>query len=459
VSNGYGPHDVGQVVRSTLHNHPVNLTAGETTPLYVSGTVSSGWNPLNLSVVTFIQNNSSKIIQNANMAPVTTLNTVVSENVTTVLANRSSTVTIHVTNTSTGAPVVGANVTFTSDSGGSFVPSSGATLSGGTFSAKFIAPYVTSTTNVQITAKVSEAGYTDGTATTMLTVNPVILPDAPTSLLLAPGISQVSLNWSAPASGGAGLTYHVFRSSTVTGPFSDIGTVTSPGYVDAGLAGGHAYWYKVSAQNTYGFSVNTTTITATGATASTQGLPDNVGWWISIDRQTFNSSTNGTMVIFLPNGLYTYVYGPASYAYVASSTGSSVTVSGLPFSIGASFAPRYASLQGTVSPASATVTVNGVAVTVSSGGFAELLQAGTYTINVSATGYVSNVSSVPLTPGNLTTLAVTLTPIQSGSGSGTAASGAITTDQAVAVIAVIAVVLVVAGLVLTSKKGKRDQSP
>ena len=70
VSNGYGPHDIGWVVRETLLNRPIGLIAGETTEVNGSGVLNSSWVRANLSVVTFVQQNSTKIVENANMAPI-----------------------------------------------------------------------------------------------------------------------------------------------------------------------------------------------------------------------------------------------------------------------------------------------------------------------------------------------------------------------------------------------------
>ncbi|MCI4327639.1 MAG: hypothetical protein L3K16_08440 [Thermoplasmata archaeon] len=71
VSNGYGPHEIGWVVRETLENHPVTLTAGTWTAITALGSLNSSWNPANLSVITFVQQNSTRIIENANLALVT----------------------------------------------------------------------------------------------------------------------------------------------------------------------------------------------------------------------------------------------------------------------------------------------------------------------------------------------------------------------------------------------------
>src|SRR4029077_10363283 len=105
---------------------------------------------------------------------------------------------------------------------------------------------------------------------------------------------------------------------------------------------------------------------------------------LSIDSLNLSSATFGSLSVYLPDGVYSYEFGPASYAFVASVSYGSVTVSGAPLSFDAAFAPRYAVLQGTVTPSNsnAVVTVNGAPIAVSDGAFHELLQAGSYTVDV-----------------------------------------------------------------------------
>jgi PEGA domain-containing protein len=455
VSNGYGPHDVDYVVRSTLFNHPVTLVAGSTTTINPTGTVNSSWNEQKLSVVTLVQQNSTRIVQNANMVPVTTLTTAVAATRTSVTAGTNTTVSVQVTNSTTGASVAGAAVSLTSNGGGSLGPASGVTASDGTFAANFTAPNVSSQQTVVITVQVNAAGYNTGSGTVTLLVNPVVSPNAATGLTIAPGNQRVSLNWTTPASGASGVSYYVYRGTSPDGVFSQVGVSATLGFNDSGLIGGLSYWYKISAHNVGGFSPNTTAVPATAVTGITQGLPFQTGWWISVGSAKFTSATDATMYLYLPSGIFTYQVGAESYAYVASAPNGSLTASGAALSLNASFAPRYASLQGTVTPANANVTVNGAGIAVVGGVFVDSLAAGTYTVNVTASGYQANSTSVTLTPGNTTPMSVALVTVQSGTSS---SNGALTGTETIAILAVAAVigaVAVIGGIVLMSGKGKR----
>lgn len=70
VTNASGHQDVADVVRETLFNRTVNLTVGTTSEINASGMLNASWNAKNLTVVTFVQQNSTKVIENANLTPV-----------------------------------------------------------------------------------------------------------------------------------------------------------------------------------------------------------------------------------------------------------------------------------------------------------------------------------------------------------------------------------------------------
>jgi hypothetical protein len=84
-------------------------------------------------------------------------------------------------------------------------------------------------------------------------------PPAPTNLQATPGNAQASLTWSA--SNGA-TSYHVKRSTTSGGPYTQIAAPTSTSFTDAPLNGGTTYYYVVSAVNALGESPNSAQVMA-----------------------------------------------------------------------------------------------------------------------------------------------------------------------------------------------------
>jgi fibronectin type 3 domain-containing protein len=84
-------------------------------------------------------------------------------------------------------------------------------------------------------------------------VAPTQSPAAPTGLIAAGGNAQVSLSWTA--SSGA-TSYHLKRSTTTGGPYTQISAPATTSFTDTGLTNGTTYFYVVSALNAVGESAN-----------------------------------------------------------------------------------------------------------------------------------------------------------------------------------------------------------
>ncbi len=462
VSNGYGPHDIGNVVRETLFNHPVSLTDGATTPISFAGGILPTWNSRNLSVVTFVQQNSTKFIENANMVPATTLTTTVSAAPAGTDSGGTTTVTVRVANSTTGAPLPGATVSMTANGGASVSPAAGTTNATGEFTTNYTAPKVNTSEIDEVYAQVTAANYTGGTTALPIVVSALVAPDAPRAVSISAGEDQVALNWTPPSSGvGSVLTYHVYRSASATGPFAPVGTTNLTNFTDTSAQNGLVYWYEVDSQDSGGYSPNTTAIAASSVVVSSQGLPSNIGWWISLGGSAnFSSLASAPLDLFLPTSLYNFEFGARSYAYVALAPLGSLPVQAAALTVNLSFSPRYATLEGTVSPATATLTLNGTAVPVVAGSFNEPVIAGVYALTVTASGYTTNTTTLTLTPGNVTPVHVVLAHPSSSTSGGGFSLGGLSSSQSYALlagVAVLAVVAVVAAALLLSRKPKGRQ--
>lgn len=95
------------------------------------------------------------------------------------------------------------------------------------------------------------AGYNSGTG---------LPPASPTALAATPGNQQASLTWTA--SPGAN-SYHIKRSTTSGGPYTQVNVPTTTNYTDTGLTNGTTYYYVVSALNANGESANSSQASAT----------------------------------------------------------------------------------------------------------------------------------------------------------------------------------------------------
>jgi len=103
----------------------------------------------------------------------------------------TSSMIVHVTDDT--SPVEGANVTVSSDLGGSFSVSTGNTDSNGSFTIVFTAPKATTQLNVTVTASATKSGYLSGEKQTYILVNPPLgaaagLPLTTILLILIPVI-------------------------------------------------------------------------------------------------------------------------------------------------------------------------------------------------------------------------------------------------------------------------------
>ena len=91
-------------------------------------------------------------------------------------------------------------------------------------------------------------------------VAPATPPAAPTGVQATAGNAQVNLSWSA--STGA-TSYHVKRSTTSGGPYTQVAAPTTTSDTDSGLTNGTTYFYVVSALNAAGESANSSQASAT----------------------------------------------------------------------------------------------------------------------------------------------------------------------------------------------------
>jgi fibronectin type 3 domain-containing protein len=90
-------------------------------------------------------------------------------------------------------------------------------------------------------------------------------PATPTGLTATAGNAQVSLTWTA----GAGATsYHVKRSTSSGGPYTQVAAPTTASDVDSGLTNLTTYYYVVSGLNAAGESANSSQASATPMTTA-----------------------------------------------------------------------------------------------------------------------------------------------------------------------------------------------
>jgi len=153
---------------------------------------------------------------------------------------------------------------------------------------------------------------------------PAMAPAAPAGLQATAGNAQVSLSWTAST---GSTSYHVKRSTTSGGPYTQVAAPTTTSDSDTGLTNGTAYYYVVSALNAAGESANSSqasatpvaTVTAPAAPTGLQATAGNAQ--VGLTWTTSTGATSYSVLRSTTNG------GP--YTQVATPTVTSDTDAGL----------------------------------------------------------------------------------------------------------------------------------
>jgi hypothetical protein len=96
-------------------------------------------------------------------------------------------------------------------------------------------------------------------------VAPAVPPATPIGLQATAGDAQVSLSWTASTSA---TSYHVKRSTTSGGPYTQLAAPATTSDSDTGLTNGTTYYYVVSALNAAGESANSSQASGTPVAAT-----------------------------------------------------------------------------------------------------------------------------------------------------------------------------------------------
>ena len=126
---------------------------------------------------------------------------------------------------------------------------------------------VAGTDAIQASPQYNDYYYSTGSATGAAgssSSQPPAAAAVPTGLTARGGVNQVTLSWTASASGTAPITYNVFRGPTSGG---EAATAIATGlsgttFTDTGLATGGTYFYQVAASNAAGTTAHSSEATA-----------------------------------------------------------------------------------------------------------------------------------------------------------------------------------------------------
>jgi fibronectin type 3 domain-containing protein len=191
---------------------------------------------------------------------------------------------------------------------------------------------------------------------------PTGAPRAPTGVVATAGNQQVGLTWNASV--GA-TSYHVKRSTTAGGPYTQIAAPTTTSYTDTSVTNGTTYYYVISALNAIGESPNSSEVNAkpvgpppvpTGLTATPGDKQVALSWNASAGATSYHVK-RGTV----SGGPYSQIAAPTTTTYTDTGLTNGTTyyyvVSALNAN-GESGNSSQASATPIAAPADVTVTVN-----------------------------------------------------------------------------------------------------
>ena len=124
------------------------------------------------------------------------------------------------------------------------------------------------------------------------------VPGSPTAVTPTPGNTQVALSWTAPASnGGSPITDYVIQYRTGANPFTTFadGTSTATSATVTGLTNGVSYDFQVSAVNSVGTGLPSTTVSATATPVLTVSASPSSGTFTLPQSVTLSATAPSTI--------------------------------------------------------------------------------------------------------------------------------------------------------------------
>jgi len=134
------------------------------------------------------------------------------------------------------------------------------TTSSGTY-AEISTSTTTSYTNIGLTAgtvyyyKIS--AYNSSGEGSQSSISAITLPAVPTGITTTANSTSITISWSN-VTGTSG--YKIYRSTTSSGTYEEVGTSATTSYTDIGLTSNTTYYYKVTAYNSGGESSKSNTV-------------------------------------------------------------------------------------------------------------------------------------------------------------------------------------------------------
>jgi len=159
-----------------------------------------------------------------------------------------------------------------------------------------------------------------GTGSQSSYITTTTLPNAPTGVTAtAASTSSITVTWSSVS--GA-TSYYIYRSTSASGTYEQVGTSTTTSYTNTGLTAGTTYYYKVAARASYGSSGESAQSSDVSATTLTSAPTDVKAEAVSTSSITISwSSVSGATGYYI----YRNTSSSGTYEQVGTSTTTSYT--------------------------------------------------------------------------------------------------------------------------------------
>ncbi|MHA2403972.1 MAG: fibronectin type III domain-containing protein, partial [Candidatus Kariarchaeaceae archaeon] len=162
-----------------------------------------------------------------------------------------------------------------------------------------------------------------------ITIIPGQAPAPPENVDAVHGNQQVTLTWDAPSDNGgiAIFQYRIYRAPNIGGPYIEIDMVpdTTTSYTDTGLTNGISYFYKITAENTKGESLDSSIVSSVPSTIPL--APENLSatYGNQVINLTWSAPPNNGGAIITGYNIYRNTSAGGPYITPIGSVGPGVT--------------------------------------------------------------------------------------------------------------------------------------